>query len=109
MCSSPGTAIALGAKFVAADNAYRRGAVKLRDELEIADKSEKEECSLMSFHGSSVTSAPRCLIAGLSIAAFLLITGAPNLITAQETKQAGEATKSSGNAALIAPRCPVFR
>jgi|GEM_PF-427271 len=57
----------------------------------------------MSFQGSSVTSALKRLIAGLSIAAFLLlITGGPNLTTAQETKQAREATKSSGNAALIA-------
>ncbi len=56
----------------------------------------------MSFQGSSVSSARRWLIAGLSVAAFLiLIADGPNLTTAQETKQAREATKSSGNAALV--------
>jgi mono/diheme cytochrome c family protein len=67
-----------------------------------ATKTEKEN-SVMSLPGWSFTSGLRALIAGLAITAFLmLVMGGSSLTTAQETKQAREATKSSGNAALIA-------
>src|SRR5450756_2442133 len=53
----------------------------------------------IAFRDSSVTSAFRRLIAGLSIAAFLLlITTASNLAIAQEKKPAATATNISGNA-----------
>jgi mono/diheme cytochrome c family protein len=55
-----------------------------------------------TFRGWRITSALRRLIAGMSIAALLLlIMVRPHPTTAQETKQAG-AAKSSGDATVIA-------
>jgi mono/diheme cytochrome c family protein len=52
-----------------------------------------------SLEGWSSPSRFRRLIAGLSIAAFLVfIAGGPSFTTAQEKKQAATATNSSGNA-----------
>ena len=51
------------------------------------------------FQNSSITSALRRVIAGLSIAAFLLlITTAPNLASAQEKKPAAMTTNNAGKA-----------
>jgi mono/diheme cytochrome c family protein len=56
----------------------------------------------MSFQSSSTTSALRRLSVGLSIAAFLLfLAGGPKLTTAQDTKQARETAKGSGNASMV--------
>jgi len=67
------------------------------------ETKERKTCSAMSIHKGSVTRTLKYLIAGLSIAAFLLfITGGPNVTTAQEKKPAATATSSSGNATLIA-------
>lgn len=56
----------------------------------------------MSFQSSGTTSALRRLSVGLSLAAFLLlIAGGPKLTTAQDTKQARETAKDSGNGSLV--------
>lgn len=53
----------------------------------------------IAFRASSVTSALRRVIVGLSIAAFLaFVAGKTNLAIAQEKKPAATATNSSGNA-----------
>ena len=56
----------------------------------------------MSFQSLSTTSALRRLSVGLPIAALLLFfAGGPKLTTAQDKKQAKDATKDSGNASLV--------
>jgi mono/diheme cytochrome c family protein len=78
-------------------------------EWEIRDLLQRYSAAIASnvqavnstFQGWRITSAPRRLIAGLSIATLLLlIIGRPHPTTAQETKQG--AAKNSGDATVIA-------
>ena len=74
-----------------------------KSHLKVATNLDRvENCNPMSFQSLSTTSALRRLSVGLSIAALLLFfAGGPKLTTAQDTKQAKDATKESGNASLV--------
>jgi mono/diheme cytochrome c family protein len=67
--------------------------------FKVATNFDREEnCSLMSFQGSSTARALRRLSVGLSLAAFLLfIAGESKLITAQDARPA----RDTGNASLV--------